>query len=258
MNISKIMRTFQKNASDNSPTILIAIGVAGVAATAVLAGKASFKAAEVIRVGNEAAYYPDEEVEPLTLGEMARSTWKLYIPAAVTGIATVACILSANRINASRAAVMASAFSLSQDALGRYTEKVREKFGEAKEQEIRDALAQDIVSRTNIPSVIVFGSGDVLCMDIWSGRAFMSTLQKLKEAEVNTNYEIIRQDYASLTDYWDRIGLPKTSDSDNIGWSSDAKLEVKYASAIAEDGRPCITIDFDGTIPVRGYWSTNR
>ena len=81
----KVGRAFQKA----SPTILTCIGAVGVVATAVLAVKATPKALEMVRADSRKNH--DGNPHAATKVEVVKSCWKCYIPAAVTGAATIAC-----------------------------------------------------------------------------------------------------------------------------------------------------------------------
>ena len=250
MDIGAIVSRARKAAADNTPTILTAIGVTGTIATAVLASRASFKASEVLQEAekNVTSY---EDGPSLDNREKFDLVWKLYIPAATTGVVTLACIITANRVSNRRAVALASAYSISQEAFREYKEKVFEKIGEKKEQAVRDEIAQDRVNN-NPPSLIVANTTKTLCFDSYSGRPFESDLESIRTAVNDINYQLLSDDYASLTDFWEKIGLDRTSDSDEIGWNIDRKLEVEYAAALFE-GKPVLTIEFR-TIPIRSYW----
>lgn len=255
MNIGAIVKRAQKAAADNTPTILTALGVTGLVTTAVLTGRASFKAAEVMAVQHHKLV--DNEFEPLSTFEKVKivfpDIWKYYVPAVGTGAVTIACIVCANHISTRRTAAIASAYSIAQEGFREYREKVVDKIGEEKEQAVRDEIAQEQVSKNPPPQIILSGKGEVLCLDTYSGRYFNSDMETIREAVNDINWQILNDNYAALTDFWEKIGLSRTSESDEMGWNIDAKFEVDYGSAIAEDGRPCITIGFR-TIPIRGYF----
>jgi hypothetical protein len=257
VNIGAIVRRAQKATADNAPTILTALGVTGLVTTAVLTGKASFKAAQILEENRDGR--SEEEVRAdvkwfsIDNNKKFDLTWKLFVPAVGTGAVTIACIVCANHISTRRTAALASAYSIAQEGFREYREKVLEKIGEKKEQVIRDEVAQDGVT-TNPPSTTyIVGENEVLFKDEHSGRYFKSTLEGVKKAANDTNYQILGDDYASLSDYWDRLGLKKTSESDEVGWNTDNKLELMFASAITEDHKPCITVEFR-TIPVRKFY----
>jgi Family of unknown function (DUF6353) len=251
IDLGAIVKRVQKTAADNSPMILTALGVTGLVTTAILTGQATFKYMEVL---SESGYYDRDYKFERSTKEHVEQSWKYYIPAVGTGAFTIACIIAANRIQTRRAAALASAYTISQELFKEYRAKVIDKVGEKKEQEVREEVAKDRAKKNPPQEIVIVGKNDVLCYDMFSGRYFYSTLENLKKAENDTNYTIIHHDYCSLTDYWDKLGLSKTQESDEIGWNTDSKLMVEYSSTIAEDGRPCITIGLQ-TIPIRGYWS---
>lgn len=262
MDIGAIVSRARKAAADNTPTILTALGVTGAITTAVLASKASFKAAEILHeidmeVDEEHGGTHHREANSLDTRTKFEKTWKLYIPAATTGVVTVACIITANRVSSRRAAALASAYSISQEAFREYKSKVFEKLGEKKEQTIRDDIAKDRVKNIDTTPFILVDS-EVLCLDTHSGRLFKSDRETIRRAVNDINWQLLNEDRASLTDFWDLIGLPPTADSDEIGWIVDANkpFDVRFASALAEDGKPVLTIEFD-TGPIRSYYKNH-
>jgi Family of unknown function (DUF6353) len=51
--------------------------------------------------------------------------------------------------------------------------------------------------------------------------------------------------YASLSAFYDEIGLPPTPYSDTVGWNSLREMvDVQYSTVMSADDRPCIAIDF--------------
>lgn len=257
MNIGAIVSRARKAAADNTPTILTAIGVTGTITTVLLASKASFKASQIlmdVEAGliTQDAYGEEFDHEDFDFRCKVENTWKLYIPAATTGVITLACIVTANHVNTRRAAALASAYSVSQEAFREYKDKVFEKVGEKKEKVIRDEIAQDRVDK-NPPGPIVLVGNNVLCLDTHSGRYFDCNMEDIRKAVNDINWQILNDNYASLTDFWELLGLSRTAESDEIGWNTDTKFEVQYSAALSEDGKPVLAIDFR-TTPVRSFY----
>jgi hypothetical protein len=255
MDLAGTGRRLLKFASDNSPAILTSAAVVGTITTAYLTGKASFKAADVIR---------DEEdkrgIVILPPREQVEMTWKLFVPAISTGALTIACIICANRIADKRAAAMVAAYSVLDRAFEEYKAKVVEKIGDRKEEAVRDELAQDRV-RNNPPvdkEVVFTDRGNVLFLDEYSGRYFRSSVQEIKSAEIAINHTLISDYSASLTDFYHTVGLRPTKVSDELGWnSSDGRLlEIKFSTAMTETDEPCIVLVF-AVEPIRGYYRIN-
>lgn len=256
IDLSSLISAARKAAADQTPAILTALGVSGLLATTVMAAKASWKAADVIhddiqRKKEEAE--PDERVF-VSNRENFDLVWKLYVPAVGTGVITAACIIGANRVSSSRSAAMAAAYAVSQETFREYKDKVLEKLGNKKSSDIRDSIAQDYVDKNPPAQIFIMNKGEIMVCDKYSGRYFLSTLEELKKAENDTNYQILGDNYASLTDYYNRIGLDAILESSEIGWNTDMKLEVEYGYASTANGTPCLTLTFH-TMPVRGYFS---
>lgn len=254
MTLTTIFKQAERLAADNSPLILTAVGVVGTVTTAVLTGKAAFQAAQIL---DRAASY-DEVTEPIQMSQKVNLTWKLYIPPAVVGATTIASIITANRIGTRRAAAMAAAYAVSDKAFSEYKEKILEKLGEPKERSMRDDLAQDQVNRQPVTDreVIITGTGNVLCFEPATGRYFHSDMETLKKAMNDLNYQVNNNYYASLSDFYNLIGLEPTTYSDELGWNSDRLLELRFTSVLAADGRPCLTFEYQ-TVPIKGYARVN-
>ena len=240
----------EKLVIDNSPAILTAIGVTGVVTTAVLTGKASIKAVELIQAENE-----KNDVHDLYMPARERFdlTWKVYAPAVGSGILTIAAIIGSNRIGTRRAAGIAAAYTLSEKMYSEYKDKVVEKLGPNKERALRDELAQDRIDRNPGGNQIIIAGTNVLCYEAYTGRYFLSSMEKLKQAQNELNVQVINNNYASLSDLYRLLDIPKTSASDEVGWNTDNLLDMKFSTCLSEDGKPCISIDLqvDG---VRDYW----
>jgi len=249
MTIVKVVDHIHKTVRTNSPAILVATGITGTIATAYLSAKASFTAAEIIRVEEEAGGTAEDA--RARFKERAGFVWKLYIPAGISGVATIICIVSATRIESRRTAAALTAYSLSERALTEYRDKVVEVFGENKERSIRDKIAEDRIA-ANPPqaTVIVSGVGNVLCCELLTGRYFSSDMETLRKAQNDINAKLLCHDYATLDDLYYMIGLDRTTKSNDIGWSAERQMRMEFTSVLAPDGRPCLAFAYNYTHPV--------
>lgn len=242
MNLTDLASRASRLVARNSPAILTGVGIAGVVTTAFLTGKATFLYMKDL---SEEGYFDRDYKFDRTPKEHFQKAWKLYIPPVVVGFATITAIIFSNRIDSRRMTALAAAYTLSEKGWEEYKEKIVEMVGERKEQAARDEIAQAQVT-ANPPSnqIIITGNGDVLCLDRWSGRYFWSTMEKIKMAQVNVIYKIQNRDYCSLSEFYDELGLAHTTESDNIGWNNDTKLEIGFSHALDPDNRPCLTFEF--------------
>lgn len=234
--------------NDNSVVILTGAAVVGVGATAVLTGRATFKAAEIIEKATktEEDLQKEDTFRAFSKTEKFKMVWPQYIPPVAVGVATIACIVTANRITSKKLTALVVASGVSERVLTEYKAKVLDKLGDRQETAIRDEIAQDRV--TNNPpnsQVIIAGSGDVLCLEPLTGRYFNSTVETIKRAENKVNYDIIHYDSCSLSNFFEEVGLTPTDYSDMVGWNVNNRMEVSFSTAMTEDKRPCLVIGFN-------------
>jgi len=247
MSARDILKTVEKFTIDNSPAIMTALGVAGSIGTAVLTGKATFKAAHVLEV----AAYKDVAVgappTELTKQEKFGLVWKLYVPPAATLVATCSAIIAANYVSSSRAAALAAAYKLSQKQIDDYKEKVLEKFGIKDEKAARDEINAEYV-RKNPPSddVQVLATEDEqIFLESWTGRYFRSKMHIVKAAENKINATLLHETYATLSDFYDELGLARTQVSAEVGWSMENQICLDFTTALADGGtRPVIVMEY--------------
>lgn len=267
MNVAEFIRKSQQTLSDHSPVILTGAGIAGTIFTSLLVGRAAYKAGFAEAMDQATAGTKADETTKERRVRIAKQTWISYLPGAATGVATIGSIAAANRIGTKRATAMAAAYTLLDRGFMEYKEKVTEKLGEKKEIEIRDAIARDRVAKAGDPeaaltpsNVIVMDEGDVWCFDTYTSRYFRSNMEKIRRAVNDINYEINHAFYMDLTSFYEKLGLPKTSFSDDVGWNSDNLLDVHFSTVLSEggqpgvpEGKPCIAITFH-VEPTRYYY----
>lgn len=252
--------------NQNSSTILTGAGVIGTVGTAFFTGRASFKAAGVLDDAKNdiiEGSLDDSRDRPvvrrmLSRVEVVKLTWKFYLPAVGTGIITITAIIFAHRIDAKRVVALTVASGISERALKEYREKVVEKLGERQDTKLRDDIAQDRVNASP-PSkeLVITGNGQVLCLDGLTGRYFMSTMEELKSAENKINHIINNHMGASLSEFYDEVGLAPTSYSDEVGWNPDELIVLKISATMSQDSRPCMVVDFH-PVPFANYWTPHE
>ncbi len=240
-----------KTLKSNSPEILTALGVSGLVTTTYLTGKAAFKASSVIDAKESIEGTHSERKERVKA--RAKLTWKLYIPAGISGAFAIGCIVGASKANGSRTAAAVTAYSLTERAFSEYKEKVVEQIGKGKEQTIRDELAQERVAKkpSGSQEVLVVGTGHVLCCELFTHRYFRSDMEALRKAQNDINSHVVNDVYVTIEEFYDLVGLPNTSNSSNFGWDSDKLMELQFSTVLAEGGEPCLAFDYNYTKPLK-------
>ena len=115
----KLTKTCARFLRKHGGTILAVAASVGVVATAIETGRATTKAKHLLEVDEALRKYNEDEQgiveEPPTKKQIALICWKAYVPAAILGGGTIACILSSNALNKKQIASLTAAYM----ALGR-------------------------------------------------------------------------------------------------------------------------------------------
>lgn len=254
MTVKTILKTAEKFVTDNSPGILTGLGVAGTVTAVFLTGRAAYLVGmdastqyhEAVKEGED---LPAQLLEPKYI---VKTYWKAFIPAGVASAVTVTAIIAANTVGTRRTAAITAAFKLSEELTQEYKDKVTKTLGAQKEEKMRSELAADKMEKNPPPGnmLIVTGS-DVLFLDELSGRYFHSEVEKVRKAVNDINYKINQFYHASLSDFYDQIGLPTTKFSDSVGWNSDELMDIQLTATMHQD-KPAIMIGYNYG-PILGY-----
>lgn len=260
-NVARYFKTVSRLVKKHSPEILTGLGIAGMITTTVLAVKATPKALQLIEeekreqnnelldnahIEDKNAYNLVDSIKPI---EVVKVAWKPYIPAALIGMASVACLIGANTVSVRRHAALYSAYKLSETALDEYKEKVVETIGEKKEKTIKDKVAKDKVDNNPVTNseVIITGGGNSLFYEPISNQYFFSDIQTVRKVVNDLNYSMGfgSEMYVSLNQFYDAFNLKHTVFSDQAGWNiDDGQITPDFSAQITDDGRPCIVIDW--------------
>ncbi len=236
---------FKNIVKKQNPKLLVAVGITGFIGTAILTGKASIKANELLKEKKE-----ELNVDALEPKEVIKTTYKCYITPLISGVLSTACILGANSMHAKRTAALATAYQVAQAGINEYKDSVVELIGEEKEKEISkrtiDKKVQKIKPKED--SICVINQGDILCLDSFTGREFYSTENKIDKAINRVNSAIYHDNYVSLNQYFRFLDSPQLGNADigdYVGWNTSCR-EVKICKypTITKDGRPCLGVEF--------------
>lgn len=239
MNLKYIAKKALRFGSDNSPTLLTAVGVVGVVGTAVLASKATIKANEILK-----------ENKWHTRKDAIRLTYRAYVPTALAGAATIACIVCANRVSLKRYAALAAGLAASDRALAEYKAAADKVLPKKEKAKLDKKVAQQRVDAVDTRTVVT-ADHEILFVDGITGQAFSSTIQKVDGAINQINHEILNADYAGLYLLQEHLGLQVSPYSYEVGWHSGGELlQVAKTAVKTQDDRPAILLDYK-TVPTR-------
>ena len=238
--IAKALKDIPKILKRHSPELLTGIGIAGMIFTTISAVKATPKALQLV----------DEreikEGKRLTNSEIIKTTWKCYVPAAVTGVCSVGCLIGASSVNARRNAALATAYTISETALKEYKEKAVEVVGEKKEQAIRDAVAKEKLEKAHVKEreFIITGKGETPCFEPLTNACFKADIETIQKAENILNKRMRDEMQITVNDFLQELGLDPCDDAigDKMGWDIDkGYIDLDFSSQLV-DGIPYLVI----------------
>lgn len=239
---SNLFVTMKSGLTKHSPEILIGLGVAGLLGTTVLAVRETPKVLKLLENKKK-----ELDVDKLSVKDTVKTVWKNYIPCAVLAVTSVACIVGASNISARRNAALAAAYAIGNKAFSDYKEEVINLLGEEKDKEIKERVADKLLKENPVTSreVIITDNNEHLCYDEITGRYFKSSQNKIKEAQNVINDRLRDEMWVSLNDLYYELCLPNVRVGDDLGWNiDDGYLDIILSSRIAEDGTPCLTLDY--------------
>ena len=239
---NNILRTLKQK----SPEILTGVGISGMLTTTVLAVKATPEAMQRVEKRRKESRH-----KKLTAIQTIQAAWKCYIPAGITGIVSIGCLIGASTMNGRRNAALAAAASLAETNLREYRSKVIETIGEKKETAILDSVDRERVHKnppppgTNELPAVEGAAGQTLCYDSMFGRYFYSDVETLKRAENKLNRQMatMSEPYISLNEFYMEIGLPVVDIGDELGWNIDeGMIELRFSSQLVNGKTPCLVM----------------
>lgn len=217
----KLTKTCAKFLRKHGGTILAVAASVGVVATAIETGRATTKAKHLLAVDEALRTYNEDEQgiveEPPTKKEIVQTCWKAYVPAAILGGGTIACILGSNALNKKQIASLTAAYM----ALGRtyqtYRQKVIENIGLEKEAEIQEQISEE-----KLPEVRdKMAEEKLLCYEPISKRYFHATEAELLTAFYEVNHDFAINGYIALNELYGYLNLDFVPELDDRGWSID-------------------------------------
>ena len=224
----------QRFVKRNTSTILSVLGVAGVIATTVTAVKATPKAMESVKKAEE------EKGEKLSKWEKVNVAGVVYIPTALVGTATIACILGANLVSRRQQATLMSAYALLDRSYKDYKNKANELCGDGAGKQIREGIAKDKYTGDESSG----DDGKELFYDFYSGRYFESTKEHVMRAQYEVNRSLFVNYAVGLNEYYDLLGLEEKPEYEMLGWSC-GQMEEMYGHPWIEFEHEEIILDGD-------------
>lgn len=186
-----------------------------------------------------------EQKGKLSVLDIFKTTWKLYLPTVTLIAAGVGCIVKSNNIDKKKNAALIATTALAQQTYNEYRDSVIETLGNKKEKAVRDNIAKKKVEKTEIDdkTIIITGKGNTLFMDSMSNQIFKSDIDTIRKSINILNTRLINDNYISLDDVYRELGIGSTKLSPTLGWQVGELIEVDFIPELKND-EAIIVIDF--------------
>ena len=216
--MNKLVLNSKKLLKQNSSTILTCVGAVGVVATAIMSARDTIKAVELVKK-KEASY------TKLSKKEIIKTAAPAYIPTAIVGLSTIACIFGANVLNKKAQASLASAYALLDQSYKEYKTQAKKVYGEDADKNIKEAIAKNYYEDSDIT---MKDDEKQLFFDFHGLQLFTSTIDEVKTAEKTVNQMMSSTGYVPLNVFYEMLGIECTDIDYEIGWSLGSCKEYGY------------------------------
>ena len=265
MDVKSLIKEGKNFVIKHLPTITMGAGIAGFVTTVIFTADCAPKAKIAlekakVEKGETKTVYADNEPHDIFVNGELSTIEKVKIvapivwPVAVMGTVSIACFIFANSMNLKRNAAALADYQLSETSLKNLKEAALKTVGEKKTNEILDAKDREAVKENQ--TIVIVGEGEQMCMDGTTGVKFSSTKNKIERAIIDTNYQILHEESASICDLYDNIGnIPDNMWPDmakDFGWYTGPgtradKIEPRWSSTIDPDGKTVLVFSYDYT-----------
>lgn len=239
----------------HSPEILMAVGVVGTVASAVLACKATLKVNEVLEetkdnidkvhmvVNNESMdeeMYSQEDANKdlaIIYVQTGIKLAKLYAPALALGALSIASILTSHNILHKRNIAIAAAYAAVDNSFKDYRKRVVERFGKEIDRELKYNIKAKKIEETIIDEETGKEKKVKSTVNVVDGLDGYSDYARFfddgcrgweKDPEYNLMYLRAQQQYANdllisrghvfLNEVYDMLDIPRTKAGQVVGW----------------------------------------
>lgn len=280
VNFKRVFKAVGRTAKEHSPEILTGIGIAGFIATVILAVKATPEVAESIEFAKENIAYDEytsdwidahqdrkydnmmharfeefvdneysEGLYPVKLKfkEVFQMSWRAYLPAAITGCTSIACVIGGVSTSLRRTAAMATVAKVAETTLKEYSKKVVDEIGEEKEKEIKEEAKKAAAEKIEAENRPKYHDNETrLYCDGYLKKPLYATPVEIERAIGELNRMKDLYTYFSLNDFYSCLKSDSCPAGDELGWNdSDGVITYHITdTAITYDGRPALVIDF--------------
>lgn len=231
--------------ADNAPGLMVGSGTVILVAASGVAVYSTVKAVRAVDAKKEEKENRGEEFRPV-VDTVIVAAPKYILP---VGMVVAGTILNYKgfKKEAKIATTVLTAYAITSEKHEVLEEKLKEMLNKNKEEEVRTEMSQEISNRhPESTHTIIMDQDGTWFYDPVSNTDFKSTITKVEDAVNRINHAMGygAQPYASMNEFQHLLGIPMTENVDNLGWSSETMLELRWHT-IERNGHPAFCLDYN-------------
>lgn len=274
----------------HSPEILIGVGIVSGVASTIMACRSTTKINDIldpaqdtinkihgvqngeIAIADDAEYTVEDARKDLviTYVQTGVKLAGLYAPTIILGTISVTSILAAYGIIRKRTAALTAAYAALDNTFKTYRNRVKERYGEEVERQIRygttvdeievtelDAKGKEKTTKQKVESYDISATDYAKVFDKYNENGEINpnwtpdpyhNLSFLKAQQSWATYKLQADGYLLLNDVYDALGFEPTKAGMVVGWIYDEKNPVgdNYVDFGLYDNGECTAVDFKG------------
>lgn len=261
-------------AIENTPEILLGVGIISFIGTVVYASKATLKADDILEEHkksmdtiheavesaeeNPHLEYSPQDVKKDTVTVYIRTAGKMakaYAPAIALGSLSLFCFINAHNIQKNRYLATAAAYNALDAAFKAYRQNVKEEYGEEadtlmryskKEKVVSEEDGKEVVTEKRVPELSMYARIFDESNPNWVDDAGQN-LYFLRRQQGWLNDKLQAEGYLFLNDVYNELGFPITKAGQYVGWLKNGNGDG-YVDFIRQEQLSRAKIDF-----INGY-----
>lgn len=242
INLPTFLKSSIKWASKNEAVVKAVLSGVGVIVTGVTAAHAGMRAQKVICEKEELAG------RELTTKEKIVETWPKFILPMVTGATSIFCIYSSTHVSLKNLATMSALYSASQKDLKLTKEAIKELEGPKMVDKVMDKVAEkkeEQAAKNDNKFYQWSGKGNQKFFDPQTGTYFFSSVEEIRSCVNSVNSDVLNDGWANLNDFYFYLGLLEVRLGDDVGWTHNHLLTVRFTTKLDEYKEACIVLDYE-------------
>lgn len=153
--------------------------------------------------------------DDMTKLEKFKKTWKCYIPSGVIATSTILCIIYSDKVSMNEKIALLNTLTSVQN---KYRD-LRTAVDETCDPETKDDILKKTVKNRVPRELYIERTEEKIFYEEYRGKHFTSTIDNVLKAEYMFNKQLSIVGYASLNEFYDFLGIKKTTEGEYLGWS---------------------------------------